>query len=123
MLSDADDEVVFSCEDVEIAKDSAGQRFIACAHPVHGYAQKYAELARRVAEIRRMVNRGEEPCRLCGGTGWLPLSSAPAHRQYALMRAIGFFRGVPIPQVAREREQQMQRSHGDTVIHSVPAVR
>ena len=120
--SGADAEVVFSCEGVEIAKDIAGQRFVACAHPAHGYAPKYAELARRMAAIRRIVNGGEEPCRLCHGTGWLPLSSGAAHRQYALMRAIGFFRGVLIPQLEREREERVQRGHADTSDNPVPGV-
>lgn len=120
-LSPEDVEVVFICGDVDVAMDSGGQRFIACAHPSHGHAPRYAELARRMAAIRRTLGNPEQACRICGGSGWLSIHSGAAHQQYALMRAIGFFRGVPIPQLAREL--RVQRSTDDTGDHSMSVVR
>lgn len=93
--------VVYVCEEVDVAMDSAGQRFVACAHPTHGHAPQYADLARRMASVRRGLAGPAQPCVVCGGSGWLPLASSAAHQQHALMRAIGYFRGLPIPQLER----------------------
>lgn len=96
-----DEDVVYVCNDVDVAMDSAGQRFIACAHPAHGHAPPYADLARRIAEIQRSLGNAAPQCPICGGSGWLPLGSGAAHRQYALMRATGYFRALQIPQLER----------------------
>lgn len=114
------EEVVFECEGVDIAMDSIGQRFVACVHPSHGHAPRYAELAKRMAAIRCRPIDKQLHCALCGGSGWLPINSGAAQQQYALMRAIGFFRGLPIPQLARNA--RLRRVDGDTSNDSMPGV-
>lgn len=118
----ADEDVIFACEDVDVAMNSAGQRFVACAHPTHGHAPRYADLARRMAAVRHSLAGQAPSCCICGGSGWLPLGSGAAHQQYALMRAIGFFRGLPIPQLVREARVQ-GAGDGHTSHHPMPGVR
>jgi hypothetical protein len=116
----ADEDVIFACEDVDVAMNSAGQRFVACAHPTHGHAPRYAELVKRMAAIGCRSIGKQQACVLCGGGGWLPINGASAHQQYALMRAIGYFRGLPLPQLVREA--RVRRVDGDTSDSAMPGM-
>lgn len=71
---------------------------VACSGPAHGIHPKYAELAEKIATLRRQLNLGGTgPCKHCDGSGWLDPQSQAAKKQAALAEAFGLFRGIENP--------------------------
>lgn len=100
------DEVIYECNGVRIASDIDGERRVACAHPCHKCGSTaYALLAQKIAELRVRTTSSEKDCPSCNGSGWLPIKSREAHQQYTMMRAVGWFRGIVVPQLLRRNSQ------------------
>jgi len=90
------------CEGMAVAKLAKDVLLVACAHPRHGMHPRYSDLATQIALLRYGA-LASVTCPVCDDAEWLPADSEPARRQLMLAHAVGYFRGVAIPECHKKR--------------------
>lgn len=113
-------DVVASCEGMAIARRvGQGALEVACAHPRHGVHPRYSALATAISAMR-YGQPVAGVCPICGDAEWLASDAAAARQQVTLAWAVGYYRGVPLPE--RQPKPRPRRAPETQDAEEVPNV-